>query len=172
MADKPKRVAMLRKTITADAAVIETAGFPAIRINRAELTPELVAYAAMMGVGHRIGDAAALSVVDGRRPTAAEKHAAMVAVADAIRAGKWGVRDAAGASDAMLLLRAMAEALSTDPDSLRAEVDGYDTATVRAMLSDPAIAPIADRMRREAATARGIDTGAKLDELRARMTAR
>lgn len=145
---------------------ITVEGFPPIVIDPAEMPDSLNAYAACHGYKQRAVDAAALPVVDGIRPTAAMKHAAIVRVVDNMKAtGEWRLNGAAGdgtGSDG-LLVRALAEVAGMTIEDARTAVAGWDKKFQAAMRADPQIAPVIARMR--TAKAPKVDTASALAAL-------
>jgi hypothetical protein len=129
---------------------ISTEGHPDIVCRPEDYSDAIRDYATLHGLKQRICDAAALSVVDGRRPTPGEKYAEMKRLDDAMRAtGEWkrtGAGEGSTGSDG-LLVRALAELLSIPLDEARASVAGMDKATQAAMRGDAEIAPIIARLR-------------------------
>lgn len=73
----------------------------------APLPDTLPGLAMVHGFTQKVADAAALGIVDGRRPTWTEKSKAMAAVIDALYAGSWNTKREAGG-----MLRAALERLA------------------------------------------------------------
>lgn len=143
-------MATIKTSIENGVLTITTEGQPDIRIDPERFPRALVDYAALHGLKQRVCDAAALSVVDGRRPTAQEKYAEMRRLVDHMETtGEWrraGGGEGSTGSDG-LLVRALAVSLGIELDAARDAVAGWDKATQAAMRADPEIAPIIARLR-------------------------
>ena len=147
-------------------------GAPSITIDPATMPTNLNATAALSGYMHRFRDCAALSVVDGVRPTTAAKRHEIVRLFDHMTSTgefyRTGQGDGTGTDG--LLVRALAEAAGLTIDDSRTTVAGWDKKFQAAMRRDPELAPIIERMKLERAKdapASGVDTRSVLERLRA-----
>lgn len=116
------------------------------------------------GVKAKIGDAAAKSrdTKTGASATDAIKWAAMVAVAESLRAGQWERRG--GEGEGPYLLQALMEVYGQSREETTKFLSGLSTTEKRALEREPDVAPVVERLR--AARAPAIDTGALIARLR------
>lgn len=124
-------------------------GSAPITINPAIMPDNLNQTAALAGYSHRLRDCAALSIVDGVRPTTAMKRAEIARLVDHMTATGEFYRTGAGdgtGSDG-LLVRALAESCGIPLETARDTVAGWDKTFQAAMRRDPELAPIIARLK-------------------------
>jgi len=124
-------------------------GSDPITVNPANLPDNLVQTAALAGFMHRLRDCAALSIVDGVRPTTAMKRAEISRLVEHMETTgefyRTGQGDGTGSDG--LLVRALAESCGIDLETARDTVAGWDKTFQAAMRRDPELAPIIARMK-------------------------
>lgn len=130
------------------------------------LAPTVVRYAALHGLKQRIADAAALGFnsEENRYATAEEKFRAMAGLVEHYNSGSpdWSVR-LAGQPKQSLLLRCLVEAYPAKSlEALQAYVAELDAKQKRALLASKALAPIAERLRAQAAPVDAQETAERL----------
>ena len=162
-----KRETVLGTTIRADGMVlVEFDGFDPMLVDTGEFPLHVQLLCRAYGAREKITNAASLprDPKTGRSATPAEKRDAVMKVLDAMRAGEWEVRARVGGSDDAVLIAALVEVTGNTRDAIRAMVDSWDGATKTAMQADANVAPIFDRMKKEAAAraAMGVDTASLL----------
>jgi hypothetical protein len=147
-------------------------GGPPVVVDPATMPDNLNHTAALAGYSHRLRDCAALSVVDGVRPTTAMKRAEIERLYEhMVTTGEFyrtGAGDGTGSDG--LLVRALAESCGIGLEDARATVAGWDKKFQSAMRRDPELAPIIERLKTaRAKVAPGApDTRSVLERLRAK----
>lgn len=146
---------------------VTVAGFAPFVCDPAALPDAIRDYAALHGIKQKLVDAAALSVVDGIRPTNKDKHDAIAGVWDSIQSGVWNRRaEGDGSGSDGLLVRALMAVTGQDRETVRETVAGWTKAEQSAMRSDPLIAPIIATMKLEKAGK--VNTSSLLEALKAK----
>lgn len=153
----------ITKSIDNGILTITVEGFAPIVVNPADYTSNIRDYGFLHGMSQKLGDAGALSVVDGQRPTAAMKHAEIKRLNDyMLESGEWfrtGKGDGAGTDG--LLVRALAQLCEKTIEEARADVAGMDKKLQAAMRRDPELAPIIAELKAARAPRTDDDTAAK-----------
>lgn len=146
-------------------------GGKSITLDLSQVHPSNVSYAALHGFKQRISDMAALSrnPDTGAPATPADKFEAICRGVEHYMSGTgdWNLRAAAGertSGELGLLARAVAELKGRDVIEVRDWLKGKTEAERKALAIAPAIKPILDRMREEAA-APDVDAEEMLAEL-------
>jgi hypothetical protein len=135
-----------------------------IKVQFAQLTPEMLAEAAAHGIKQKVGDAAAIErdEATGKSATAKDKFDAMRAVADSIVEGVWNRRGGGdGVSD---LIAALVEVTKQPMEAVRAFVEGMSEDERKAMFKDPSVAPVIATIKAKRAKS-DVDTGALIAKL-------
>ena len=147
-------VAAMELTITTDKG--------AIVVKVLELTPAIVDQATLHGLKQKICDAAASF------KTVGEKHAAMLEVADRIKAGEWNKRGEGSGAPTGLLLKALVRLYPTKTrEDLVDYLAGKDKSQQAALRQNAKIAAMIETIKAESAKTGGADSDAMLDELEA-----
>jgi hypothetical protein len=147
-------------------------GSDPIIVNPGNMPSALNETAALSGYMHRLRDCAALSVVDGVRPTTAMKRAEIARLVDHMETTgefyRTGQGDGTGSDG--LLVRALAESCGITLDAARDTVAGWDKTFQAAMRKDPELAPIIARMKTAKPVAPDVaaKTRSVLEQLRAK----
>ncbi len=147
-------------------------GSAPITINPANMPDNLNQTAALAGYSHRLRDCAALSIVDGVRPTTAMKRAEISRLVEHMTSTGEFYRTGAGdgtGSDG-LLVRALAESCNIPLETARETVAGWDKTFQAAMRRDPELAPIIARLK--VAKPVASDMQARLDAVKAALRAK
>ena len=147
-------------------------GSDPITVNPANMPSALNETAALSGYMHRLRDCAALSIVDGVRPTTAMKRAEIARLVEHMETTGEFYRNGGGdgtGSDG-LLVRALAESCGIDLETARETVAGWDKTFQAAMRKDPELAPIIARMKTAKPVAPDVaaKTRSVLEQLRAK----
>ena len=126
-----------------------------IRVNRAELSDEILRHAVMHGLKQKLVDAAAISrnPDTGRSATVADKYAAVREVYDRLLAGNWnkGRGEGSGSGGAGgLLFRALCRLYSgKTPEQIRTFLDGKGKEEQAALRKNPRVAAIIEEIKAE-----------------------
>lgn len=117
----------------------------------ADLGAESIAAQAMIhGFTQKVGDSAALGIVNGRRPTWEAKSAAMRDAIDALYAGRWNAKRDSGGLLYEALQR-MAAAGSAGAARILADWVGTDADFKKKLAANPKVAEIMNKIRAERA---------------------
>lgn len=145
-------------------------GSKSITLNLSQVHPDNIAYAALHGFKQRCGDAAALSrnAETGKPASPADKFDAVARLVEHYNSGsnEWNLRGAAGertGGELGLLARAIAELRGKDVIAVRDWLKTKTDAERKALAISPAIKPLMDAYRAEAAAT--IDADEMLAEL-------
>ena len=141
-----------------------------LRVNPAELAPEIQRMAMLHGLKQKLVDAAAISrdTTTGRAATIATKYDAVREIFDRITGENpsWNKPRAGGSGGhGGLLARAIARYKSVPVEQAKAYLDRLTDAQKQALRVDPRIATIINELRAESAKPAGIDTDALLGGL-------
>ena len=145
-----------------------------IRVNRAELSDEILRHAVMHGLKQKLVDAAAISrnPDTGRSATVADKYAAVREVYDRLLAGNWnkgrGEGSGSGAGAGGLLFRALCRLYSRKtPEQIRTFLAGKGRDEQAALRKNPRVSAIIEEIKAEMAEpgdGDGEDQLAELDD--------
>ena len=125
-----------------------------IRVNRADLSEEILRHAVMHGLKQKLVDAAAISrnPDTGRSATVADKFAAVREVYERLLAGKWnkGRGEGSGAGAGGLLFRALCRLYSRKtPEQIRTFLAGRGRDEQAALRKNPRVSAIIEEIKAE-----------------------
>jgi hypothetical protein len=133
----------LRKTIdvAAETVTITVPGLPPVVINAAALSSDVRQYAMLAGLGHTVGDAAAIEYRQANgsivKPTLEQKRTLMVERLETLQSGQWTT--ARESEDASLLVEALIMLSGATRETVEAELSGMTAEERRDMQRDPQI---------------------------------
>lgn len=162
--------ATITVTITDDqhAMVLAFANGAEIRVNRADLSEEILRHAVMHGLKQKLVDAAALSrnPDTGRSATIEDKYNAVREVYDRLMAGQWNKGRGDGTGTGGLLFRALCRLYSgKTPEQIRAFLEGKGKEEQAALRKNPRVAAIIETLKAESAKITDVDSDDMLADL-------